>query len=369
MIRLPLVGRRPKAVAAWRANPFLHLEEGRVYDPFAHRYLTAHDPGYPELRRLAEDGGRVESLSRELDPLAGDGWLVPAEDDLSRRFRLRYVSVETHSVCNQKCYFCPVATAPRPSFQMPTELWRSIVGQLTAWSDTIEAVVLNNYNEPTVDPRFVDQVRELRASALPPAVLTNGSTFTPDKVDGVLGAGGLVYLSVNISTLDRERYRRDRGKDHLPRVLDHIDYMKDKPLADTMDLVVLGHEDEAHEREVAAMRERFAGSRFEVKPFAIMDRAGWLELGLKPDAPHRRLCGCENTGSRPLQHLHVTAEGKVVFCCEDYDEVHVVGDLNESTVEEVLTGPEIAKLRRWSYGVEQAPDDFMCRNCVFALHR
>ena len=58
----------------------------------------------------------------------------------------------------------------------------------------------------------------------------------------------------------------------------------------------------------------------------------------------------------------------MVFCCEDYDEVHVVGDLTLATIEEVLSGPEIAKLRRWTYGIEEAPTDFMCRNCVFALH-
>ena len=369
MIRLPLVGHRPKTVTVWRANPFLHLEEGRLYDPFGHRYLTAHDAGYSELRRLAESRDIVEGQAEALEPLIRSGWLVAADADLAPQFRLRYVSVETHSVCNQKCYFCPVATAPRPAFQMPTELWRSIVGQLVAWRDTIEAVVLNNYNEPTVDPRFVDQVRELKAAGLPPAVLSNGSTFTPEKVDAILELGGLTYLSINISTLDRERYRRDRGKDHLDKVLAHLDHMKDKPLAATMDLVVLGHQDEEHDREVAAMRERFAGSRFEVKPFAIMDRAGWLDVGLKPEAPHRSLRGCENTGSRPLQHLHVTAEGKVVFCCEDYDEVHVVGDLTLATIEEVLSGPEIAKLRRWTYGIEEAPGDFMCRNCVFALYR
>ncbi len=369
MMRLPFPGRRLKPATSWRVNPFLHLELGRLYDPLTHQYFTAHDPDYDELRRLAETGECLEVLPENLEKVAREGWLVKSDDDLAGRFRLRYASIETHSVCNQKCYFCPVATAPRPAFQMPTELWHSIIEQLALWCNTMEAVVLNNYNEPTVDPRFVDQVRELKAVGLPPAVLSNGSTFTSDKVDAILELGGLTYLSINISTVDRERYRTDRGKDHLPKVLANLDYMKDKPLGKTMELVVLGHEDEAHDREVAALRKRFAGSHFEVKPFAIMDRAGWLDVGLGIVNPHRQLRGCENTGSRPLQHLHVTAEGNVVFCCEDYDEVHVVGDLNFATIEEVLSGPEMAKLRRWSYGIEEAPDDFICRNCVFSLNR
>jgi hypothetical protein len=250
---------------------------------------------------------------------------------------------------------------------MPTELFESIVRQLVAHRDTIEGVGLSNYNEPTADHRFVDQIAFLHRHRLPPAVLSNASGFTPKKVDAVVALGGLVYLGINISTLDRERYLRDRGKDHLPRVLEHLDYMKDKPVAETMALVVLGENDDAHRREIEALTERFAGSNFVVRPFSIMDRAGWLDFGLGPERPHRRLRGCDNLGSRPLEHIHITAAGKVVFCCEDYDEVHTVGDLATQTVDEVLSGEGIARLRRWAYGVDEAPDDFICRNCLFAV--
>ena len=89
--------------------------------------------------------------------------------------------------------------------------------------------------------------------------------------------------------------------------------------------------------------------------------------GLGPGEPHSTLRGCENLGSRPLEHIHITAAGRVVFCCEDYDEVHTAGDLTRETVDDVLSGDEIARLRRWAYGVEDAPADFICRNCLFAL--
>lgn len=70
--------------------------------------------------------------------------------------------------------------------------------------------------------------------------------------------------------------------------------------------------------------------------------------------------------SRPIQHLHITPLGRCVLCCEDYDEAYVGGDLNTSTIDEVMSGPELAKLRRWSYGIDDAPDDFMCRKCTYA---
>jgi hypothetical protein len=351
----------------WRASPWLHREAERLYQPLTGRELGPAAPGYDELRELAASGATLAALDDRHRRWLADGWLEPVAADRSHDYRLRYVSLETCSNCTQGCYFCPVGTAPRATELMPTELFESIVGQLAAYRDTIEGVGLSNYNEPTADRRFVDQVALLHSHRLPPAVLSNASGFTPDKVDAVIALGGLSYLGINISTLDRERYRRDRGKDHLPKVLEHLDYMKDKRVAETMALVVLGHDDDAHRREIAALEARFAGSNFVVRPFDIMDRAGWLPVGIGPERPHRRLRGCDNLGSRPLEHLHITARGRVVFCCEDYDEVHTVGDLNVQTIDDVLSGDEMAMLRRWTYGLDDAPDDFICRNCLFAV--
>jgi hypothetical protein len=36
-------------------------------------------------------------------------------------------------------------------------------------------------------------------------------------------------------------------------------------------------------------------------------------------------------------------------------------------VEEVLTGEKIRKIRAMLYGIEEAPEDFICRKCIFAL--
>lgn len=353
-----------------RPSPFLHVGPDRVYDPLTDRTLEAGGPGYDLLRGLLDGTVSAEALSAEAaDELAAAGWIAPEEEDLSRRFHLKYVSLEAHTVCNQACYFCPVAVAPRESHFMPTELYERIVGELAAYRETIEGVSLINYNEPTLDRRFVDQVRCLVEAGLPPAVLTNGTGLTPRRVDALVEMGGIHYLSINLSTLDRERYRREREGDHLGAVLANLDFMRDRPLAATMEIVVLGTGDEAHRRDFAEIRRRYEGSRFEVKYYEVMDRAGYLQIGTKVARPHQKLCGCENVGSRPLQHLHVTPHGKCVLCCEDYDEYYEVGDLNCQSVEEVLTGPEIARLRRWVYGIEEAPPGFICRKCIYARTR
>jgi hypothetical protein len=349
------------------ASPFLHYGPDRAYNPLADELLAAGQPAYEALCRVIAGMPVPRRLDAELLALRERGWVVPAGTDLSRRFRLKYVSLEAHTVCNQACYFCPVSVAPREDYFMPTELYERIVGELAAFRDTIEAVFMISYNEPTLDKRFVEQVRTLRAAGLPPAALTNGTGLTPDRVDALVEMGGLRFLSINLSTLDAAKYAQDRGGDHLRLVLRNLDHAKDKPVAEQMDMVVLGTGDERHRADFAEIQERFAGSRFQVKYFVVNDRAGYLQVGLSVKDRARKLRGCDHVGSRPLQHLHINPRGLCILCCQDYTESEVVGDLTRNSVREVLAGPALARLRRMVYGLEETPASFICHGCKFAL--
>jgi MoaA/NifB/PqqE/SkfB family radical SAM enzyme len=358
------------AAAVLVVEPFLHFDAERVYNTLTDASLARGEPGFAELHDLRDGRSTPGDLAPALRARLRDaGWLVDAAPDLGSRFRLKYVSFEASAACNQACYFCPVSVDPREDHAVGMELYEDIVAQLAAHRATIEGVAMVLYNEPTTDRYFLDRVRVLKKHGLPPAVLTNATGLTPQRVDTLLEMGGLSYLSVNLSTLDRERYRRDRGTDHLPMVLRHLDYLKDRPLAPSMDMAVLGTGDETHRRDFEAISERFRGSRFRVCFYEVMDRAGALSVGLRPTVRQSRLCGCEQTGSRPVQWVHINAKALCVLCCQDYHEQHVVGDLREERLDDILAGPRMSTLRRWAYGMESAPDDFLCRKCVYARTR
>jgi len=346
---------------SWVPNPFLHFESSRVYNPLTDRALVPGDGQYEAFNAFVAGGDADDTLIR-------DGWIARDDEDLSRRHHLKIVSLETLTTCNQRCYFCPVSVDPREDEAMPDEMFDSIVAQLAPFRSTIEGVFLQSYNEPTVDRRFVDLCKRLFDAQLPVAVLSNGSGLTPNNVDALMQAGTLRFLCINLSTLDRQRYIDDRGVDHLPIVLKNLDYMRDLPLADQMRIVVLGEMNDKHRKDFEEIRDRFAGSRFEVEMHHATDRAGWLEIG-KTTPPIQRLAGCDLIGSRPIQHLHITPSGECILCCQDYDADYVVGNLSKQTVIEVLEGDDMARMRRMAYGLEDAPDDFICRRCTFALSR
>ncbi len=356
--------------AGWQADPYLHFEAEGFFNPHTNARLANDHPWHARLRELAITGEQLTGLSDdELRGLAEESWLVPLGDDIDRRYHIKYVSIEALAVCNHGCYFCPVSHAPREPIRMPTELFERVIGEIAALGHPIEGVVMNHYNEPTADSRYLDQVRCIVDAGLPPATLSNGTGLTPKRVDRLLEMGGLHYLCVNISSLDRERYKQQRGKDHLPLVLDNLDYMTTRPVAATMDLVVLGTGDQAHHDEFELIAERFADTRFEVKLFEVNDRAGYLDIGANAGGVLAELGGCEEMGSRPVNHIHISARGRCILCCQDYNEKWEVGDLHTQSLAEILSGDEFARMRRWVYGLEEAPKDFLCRTCKFSIQR
>jgi pyruvate-formate lyase-activating enzyme len=360
-------GRVSAVLDAETVSPYLHDRGSVLYNPTTGESLRKDGPGFQELTLVGK--GRISQADPAvLAHLRAARFLIEDLDAETRRSHLLFVSLETCTSCNHRCPFCPVSVDPREREVMSQELFESIADQVVEIGESGVVVFLSNYNEPTIDPLFEERCLALFARGLPVSLLTNASHFAPDRADRLARAGRFRYIGVNLPTLDPARYERMHGTRDLARVLANVDALAARRIAEETAIVVLGDNDEAHRRDVAEIRERFAPRGWEVKPFRIRSRPSSGTFVPEPP-PVKALRGCELMGSRPFEHLHVTATAKAVLCCQDYYEKLTVGDLKTQTVAEILGGDVMARLRRWTYGVEEAPDDFLCRRCEFALGR
>ena len=346
-------------------SPFLHDRGTVLYNPITGESLPKEGEAYRMLARM-EAGAIPENGTGVLDHLRAARFLIDDVDAEVRRSHLLFVSLETCTVCNHRCPFCPVSVDPREREVMSQQLFESILDQVVEAGGRGAVVFLSNYNEPTVDPLFEERCLALFARGLPVSVLTNASQFTPERAARLGAAGRFRYVGINLPTLDPERYQRLHGTRDLARVLANVDAMRTRALAEETAIVVLGDEDEAHRQDIEAIQRRFEPHGWEVKPFRIRSRPASGTFVPEPP-PKKKLRGCELMGSRPFEHLHVTATAKAVLCCQDYYERLTIGDLKTQTVAEILGGDTMARLRRWTYGVEEAPADFLCRRCEFAI--
>jgi MoaA/NifB/PqqE/SkfB family radical SAM enzyme len=357
--------RGPALVEKEGVSPFLHDRGGDLYNPLTGASLPKQGEAYQVLSRIVS-GAPADVTPEVLEHLRAARFLIEDVDAESRRTHLLFLSLETCTSCNHRCPFCPVSVDPRERQVMSQELFLSIVDQCVEIGGRGFVVFLSNYNEPTVDPLFEERCLALFARGLPVSILTNASGFDPARADRLSAAGRFRYIGINLPTLDPARYEELHGTRDLGRVVANIDALRARELAEETAIVVLGYEDEAHRRDVEAIRARFEPKGWDVRPFRIRSRPASGTFVPEPPAK-KRLRGCELMGSRPFEHLHVTATAKAVLCCQDYYERLTVGDLSRETVRDLLGGDTMARLRRWTYGVEEAPEDFLCRRCEFAI--
>jgi MoaA/NifB/PqqE/SkfB family radical SAM enzyme len=346
-------------------SPFLHDRGTALYNPITGVSIPKGGEADRVLSRLAS-GLPAGADPAVLDHLRAARFLIEDVESEVRRTHLLYVSLETCTSCNHRCPFCPVSVSPRDREVMAQELFESIADQIVEAGGDRVVVFLSNYNEPTVDPLFEDRVTALFSRGLQVSLLTNASHLGPERVERIASRGRFRYVGINLPTLDPERYQRLHGTRDLASVLSNIDALDAGRLSEESAIVVLGDEDEVHRRDTEAIRARFESKGWTIRPFKIRARPSSGTYVPEPP-PKRRLRGCEQMGSRPFEHLHVTATAKAVLCCQDYYEKLTVGDLKTQTVAEILGGEAMARLRRWTYGVEEAPADFLCRRCEFAL--
>jgi pyruvate-formate lyase-activating enzyme len=355
------------ALEAEVVSPYLHDRGSVLYNPVTGESLPKDGPGYQALSRIRQ-GLPAEVEGGVLEHLRVARFLIDDLETETRRSHLLYVSLETCTSCNHRCPFCPVSVDPREREVMSQELFESIADQVVAIGGRSVVVFLSNYNEPTIDPLFEERCLALFARGLPVSLLTNASHLDPDRAARIARSGRFRYIGINLPTLDPERYQRMHGTRDLARVLANIDALRAREIGEETAIVVLGDNDAAHRKDVREIRKRFEPLGWVVKQFRIRSRPASGTFIPEPP-PVKELRGCELMGSRPFEHLHITATGKAVLCCQDYYEKLTVGDLKTDTVAGILGGDVMARLRRWTYGVEPAPDDFLCRRCEFALGR
>jgi MoaA/NifB/PqqE/SkfB family radical SAM enzyme len=359
--------RAPSAatLAEEAVSPFLHDRGSGLYNPLTGVSIPKNGQAFEVLSRL-EQGLSPQADPGVLEHLRAARFLIEDVEAEVRRSHLLYLSLETCTSCNHRCPFCPVSVDPREREVMSQTLFESILDQVLAVAGRQINVFLSNYNEPTVDPLFEDRCAALFAREMTVSILTNASHLHPERAARLEAMGKFRYVGINLPTLDPQRYEKLHGTRDLARVVANIDALRARSLAEETAIVVLGEEDEAHRADVAAIQERFGPLGWDVRPFRIRSRPASGTFVPEPP-PRKKLRGCELMGSRPFEHMHVTATAKAVLCCQDYYEKLTIGDLNTQTVAEVLGGDVMARLRRWTYGVEEAPDDFLCRRCEFSL--
>jgi len=111
------------------------------------------------------------------------------------------VEIETISICNRKCSFCPLAYDDTPGETMADETFDKIINELKELNFKGE-IAFSGYGEPLLDKQLKDRVerikRELGSFV---EIVTNGDFLTYEKFKELISVGVSVF---RLSQHDKE---------------------------------------------------------------------------------------------------------------------------------------------------------------------
>lgn len=268
-----------------------------------------------------------------------------------------HVHIETYTLCNAACSFCPYPGLDRKGTRMPDSLIDKILTELQAVPRGLPFQISPlKVNEPLLDTRMHDIIGEI-GRKLPSAnvtLTTNGSPLTDSHIARLASARNLHALWISVNECTAEAYERtmalpfERTKTRLAALHECKSSGGFRPA------VVLSRvgDGSAADAEFSAWAQR----TFPAFEHSVIARGSWLgqvDTNL-PDVP--------DVGCIRWFELSITATGKVAHCCMDGQAQFPVGDAATENVLAIYNAPHYRRLRESA--LTRAAFD-PCRGCTF----
>lgn len=286
----------------------------------------------------------------------------------------RGLHIEGTNICNAKCTFCAYPQMERPKQTMPMEQFSQLIDQYVSMGGkyvSLTPIVGDPFVDPHVFERldYLDRCPEIEGFYF----YTNAILMKPDVSKKLIAYGAKLKVHVSMGGFDRETYKAIMGVDYFNLVRRHIEAfieIKTKLNSPVNFAISVRCPKSKCTGELWKLIRRSQDKGILTIEWPYYGFDSWTgkikaedlkKVGLEPMIPPYKRGACELLYMRPV----VLANGKVNACaCRDVEAQLIVGDINESKLEEVWTGKAINDLiDRHEKG------DFpeVCRRCTWYI--
>lgn len=272
--------------------------------------------------------------------------------------RFRKIYLEISNVCNLRCSFCP-GTKRTPHIMTEAEL-SALLPKLRPYSDYLYFHLMG---EPLLHPQL-ERFLELADEQGFKVILTTNGTLLPEQQEMLLSSPALHKVNISLHAFEAndlsmpfEAYLQGcfaYGKAAQGRKLT-VYRLWNQGGADSQNRRILELMEEAFPQPWENSRR---GTRIADGVFLEHgDKFDWPDLKA-PEGSQRVFC----YGLR--DQIGVLCDGTVVPCCLDHEGDIPLGNLHESTLEEILATPRAMAIYQ-GFLSGNAPEE-LCRKCGYA---
>ncbi len=245
---------------------------------------------------------------------------------------LKAVEIETTTICNRKCVYCPNYTSPRAPARMADSTFYTIIDSL-ARGNFKGRISPHFYGEPLTDDRLTSFIKHIR-HRLPKVQIklyTNGDLLTVDKYIELKNAG------VDIFRISQHSEEPSDAMAGLSA------YFKESRTGRS-DIEYLDYHGSYNKEERPAA---FPGSHLRPE---FTNRGGLVKAG----SANRKYCYY-------VDQMTIDYEGNAVLCCNDYNSSIVFGNVTKRDLFEIWNDKKYAKARKMISGGKWLFE--ICKKC------
>lgn len=272
--------------------------------------------------------------------------------------KITKANIDTCTVCNHICVFCPNQDARTPKNILPAEDFRTILADLTAHAQ-LDELGLSAKGEPLLNPQLGDIIRIAKEEFRIPYVYisTNGSLLSKSILQSLLDAG-LDSIKFSINAFDRESYLKIHGKDHFDRVMANLSHAIDMMEEYKFNLLTSSVTD-LLEEEIKKCFQEHIGDKVNRIKFILR-----YNTDFRPHEESEREEGLEYPACPYLfNEVYVDSNGDLRACCIDYFNVLNFGSLKETPIKDRWHSSQFEKLRKLH--IEKTlPNNHLCYRCL-----
>lgn len=257
------------------------------------------------------------------------------------------ISLETMSLCNAACTFCPYPTLDRKGEKMPDELIDRLIGEMGEFEIPFFFSPFK-VNEPLLDNRLHDickRVTDTTKANL--RIFTNGAPLTQKKIDQIASLDRVYHLWVSLNDFRPKKYEELMG---IPfkRTAERLDNLHEQDFPHPVVLSTVGFPNEPF--------RRYCFDRWPNFESVAIQRSSWLGY------THSQVEEVPDTPCSRWFELSIMSSGVTSLCCMDGEGQFPIGDLREQTLLEVYNSPHWRERRE---GLLSRREVDVCKTCTY----
>ena len=270
-----------------------------------------------------------------------------------------YLQIEPSSICNYRCVFCfetdTTFTDKKNGFmgKIKLDLFKNIIDQI---ENNVEFISLASRGEPLANPEISEMLKYCKDKFLNLKINTNASLLDEKKIHAIL-SGGVKTLVFSADAADEKLYSELRVNGNLTKVLKNIENFHNIREKQYPNLKIISRVSGVkfnQKQKFDDMIKLWSGL---VDQVAFVDYNPWENTYLQPTNNVSEPC------SDLWRRMFIWWDGKINPCDVDYKSKLSVGNIKNSSIEELWNSDEYNNLRSKHIGRKRSQLS-PCKGCT-----